>query len=430
VKGILITYALTYGGAAVGLFNPYLGLLAYVALSILKPEFLWGMEEGSYSRIVAIALLIGWAFRGFGNWNFGRARYVVLALLAYWIWSMIAALFAVDKEEALIFIEQLTKIILPFLVGVTRIDNAAKLRQLAWVILLAEGYVAMDMNLSYYSGYNRLQEDGFGGMDNNCNGVAFVACLGLGLFLALSSKRWWQKGLSTFFALALAHCTFIAFSRGAMLGLIITGLVSFIVIPKKPRHYLLFAIILLVILRLAGKDVRERFSSTFDASEKERDGSAGMRLKHWKACLQSIGASPLVGVGPMNWHLVSPQYSLPRMEAHTTWLQTGAEIGIPGVLALLLFYVVCTIRLWPIARQRWPVPDPWLHDGARMVIASLCGFLVSSQFVTMGGLEVPYYVVILGAGVLKLTTRPSTAPGVVPLQVDFVRYGHLARGHL
>ena len=66
MKGLIFTYLLTYGGAAASLFNPFIGLLVYVAFAILRPESLWhwSVPEGNYSRIVAIALLIGWARRG------------------------------------------------------------------------------------------------------------------------------------------------------------------------------------------------------------------------------------------------------------------------------------------------------------------------------------------------------------------------------
>jgi hypothetical protein len=49
-----------------------------------------------------------------------------------------------------------------------------------------------------------------------------------------------------------------------------------------------------------------------------------------------------------------------------------------------------------------------------MVIASLCGFAVAAQFVSLDFLEPPYYIALLGAGVLKLSTRslPSNGPDV------------------
>jgi hypothetical protein len=47
---------------------------------------------------------------------------------------------------------------------------------------------------------------------------------------------------------------------------------------------------------------------------------------------------------------------------------------------------------------------------ARMVIASLVGFIVSAQFVTVEGVELPYYITMIGGGVLKLASSPAAVP--------------------
>jgi hypothetical protein len=49
-----------------------------------------------------------------------------------------------------------------------------------------------------------------------------------------------------------------------------------------------------------------------------------------------------------------------------------------------------------------------------MVIASLIGFTIAAQFVTIKYLEVPLYVALLGAGVLRLVSEAQThAAGAV-----------------
>lgn len=418
MKGVITTFLLTYGGAVAGVFNPYIGFLTYVALSILKPLSLWfwSVPEHPYNKIAAIGMLIGWVLGGFGNWNFRRGGPVALALGGYWFWTLVGYILAPNTDVGYKYFDSISKIILPAFVGMTLIDSVRKLKQLAWVIVVCEGYVALEMNQSYFlSGFNRLQVAGFGWMDNNCNAIAFVTCLGLALFLILGSRIWWQKGVALLFALMLAHAIFLAFSRGAMLALIATGLASFVLIPRKSsKHYLFFLLAVLVAARMAGNQVQERFSTTF-ANEEERDGSAKLRLRHWKACLQSIRENPILGVGPAHWHLVCKHYDLPPMEAHSLWLQVSAEQGLPGVGFLVLFYVICAKRLWPITRLNYQVSDPWLHDAARMTFAAIVGFLVSAQFVSVQPLEVPYFVCVLGAGILKYVSQEQAQQAASPL---------------
>src|SRR5262245_18166404 len=170
MKGLIFTYILTYGGAFVSLIDPYPGLLIYICFSIVRPESLWhwAVPPGNYSRIVAIALLTGWTFRGFGRWQFGRATPIVMALIGYWGWVGLSAANAPNHDIRWHFFDEMSKIVLPFLVGVTTINSIRRLKVLAWVIALSHGYVSFEMNMSWYmDGLNFIHGLGFAGMDNN-----------------------------------------------------------------------------------------------------------------------------------------------------------------------------------------------------------------------------------------------------------------------
>src|SRR5262249_14933580 len=153
-----------------------------------------------------------------------------------------------------------------------------KVMQLAWVIVLSEGYVALEFNQFYYAGYNRLWEEGFGGMDNNCNAIALVACAGMAFFLGMHSTGWWRKALAFAAAALMVHAILFSFSRGGMLGLGVTLLVSFLLLPKKPVHFLMFFLAVVLIWRLAGAEVVSRFESSF-ADAEHRDESSASRLQ-------------------------------------------------------------------------------------------------------------------------------------------------------
>ena len=58
-------------------------------------------------------------------------------------------------------------------------------------------------------------------------------------------------------------------------------------------------------------------------------------------------------------------------------------------------------RLWETAKTMDKLA-PDVANGCRMVIAGLTGFIVAGQFVSLTGLEIPYYVTLVGAGYLKL----------------------------
>jgi O-antigen ligase len=408
--GLLFTYGLTIGGAVAALFNPFVGLLVYVGFAVLKPEFVWpwSVPEGNYSRIVGLAMLAGWALRGFGRRDLGRGKAVILALLGYFAWMILSALQAPNQTLAWEFVEKYAKIVLPIVVGITTINSSRQLKLLAWVILLSQAYPAYELNQTYFGGYNQLKEEGFASFDNNSYAISLVTCTGLAGFLAWHSELWWQKAVATASGAFMVNAVLFSFSRGGMLGLIVLALGAFLVMPKGPKEYMAFTLALAVGLALAGPQVRARFGTSFAEENGKREASAESRLFLWAACWDTMKQYPVLGVGPDHMPLRMDQYGFfIGKEAHTLWLQIGAELGLPGVLLLMSYYGVCIIRLLPMALGRTVVSDPWLTYLARAVVAALCGFAASAQFVSLEFLETPYYIALLGAGVLKLSTRQS-----------------------
>lgn len=409
MKGLVFTYILTYGGVAASLINPFIGLLVYVAFAILKPDSLWQYslpQGGRFSLIVSLGLLAGWTLHGFGNWRFGRARGAVVCLLFFWVWLVVSAWFAVDGERAWWMVEQLSKIYLPCLVAITLVNSIERLKQLAWVVAICQGYLAYEFNVQYYKyGFND-NEWKFGGLDNNGMAIAMVTGVGLAFFLGLHVRSWLLKLTAFSSAALMTHFVLFSMSRGGMLGLGVTGVVVFLVLPKRPMHCALFFLGVLLALRLAGPAVLEEFSTIAEGDAKSEGGLS--RTELWKACIVMAFGSPLTGVGPDNFREVAHSYGFARGKAsHTTWLNVLAEEGFPGFAAFAGFFGLTALSLWPCTRLRRPVPDPWMRHLARAVVASLAGYAVSAQFVAVEGLEMPYYIAIVGAGVLRLASIPS-----------------------
>ncbi len=410
--GLIFVNAAVWIGAPTALFYPYIGLLIYVGLAIIQPTSMWywiplggpltlAMEHGS--RIVAISMIVGWISQGMGHWNFGRGRRVVLMLLGFMAWALVSTVYGYDSEPGWRFLDAMSKIVLPFMVGMTLMNSSARLKQLAWVIALSQGYVAYELNVSYYSGYNRIVVIGFGGMDNNFVAVAMVTGAALAFFLGLNERRIPAQILAFLACVLQVHAVMFSFSRGGMLGLICTTIFAFFLVPKKPKHYVIFLLIIMLGFRLAGPEVRQRFSSVFVDPE-ERDRSASSRVEFWGYCWTTMKEHPIMGVGPNYWPTYVGRFRDSGVTAHSLWMQTGAEMGFPGLALLLGFYGLCCLALWPLARRRIRTHDPWIPDAACMTISALAGFAVAASFVTISGLELSYYITMLGAGALKLSS--------------------------
>jgi len=82
MKGLILAYLLSYGGAVVALVFPVVGVCIYAAFSVARPQMLygWAGDMSGLSRIVGVALLLGWSFKALGRWKFKQVRTPVFAL--------------------------------------------------------------------------------------------------------------------------------------------------------------------------------------------------------------------------------------------------------------------------------------------------------------------------------------------------------------
>ncbi len=414
MKGLILTYVVTVLASIGALQRPVIGLYVYVAFAVLRPQFVfgWAGDMQNISLAVGVALLVGWALKGFGSWRVGRGAPVLLMLLVFTAWTLLSASMAEFQDASTAAVIELLKIVLPFCAGVTLLDGERDWRRLMWTIVLAQAYVGFEMNLNYVRGFNQAAE-GFGGMDNNCFGVALVTIFGCAIALVLTSRRWYGRALAAVAAALILHTTLLTFSRGAMVGMVAVGAAAFLALPKRPTYIAVMLVAALLAVRLTGPQLLARYGTVL-ASDQERDGSAQSRLDLWRDTVKVIQMQPMLGVGPANWRHIAYRFGWPAgKSAHSVWMESAAEIGVPGTLALLAFFVVAIVRLWPLARQRITDANRAQVGAAMGVMLGSIGFIVSGQFVSVVGLEAPYYVVLVGVALLRqLSTQ--TAAALVP----------------
>jgi O-antigen ligase len=205
-----------------------------------------------------------------------------------------------------------------------------------------------------------------------------------------------------------------------MLATLITAVVTFVLMPKRLIHFVVFGALLVVGARLAGEDTIKRFSTMF-SDELQKDGSAQSRRELWGQAFSVMLSHPLTGIGPGQWDLEVTRFGWKQgKQVHSTWLQNGAEGGVPGFVVYLAFYLVCIAQMLRISWR--PTPEdlarPFLVTSARMAAAALIGFMVASQFVTVWAVEMPYYACLVGALVMKL--RDSDPADQEPVEDDDV----------
>jgi len=414
MKGLVLTYVVTYLGAAASLFYPLVGVYIYVCWAILRPQEIFGFagDLSSISSIVGYALLAGWALHGFGSWRLNGARTSLWLLMLFVGLFLVSAAVAVNTTYSWMAVVAYAKLMLPLLAGVSLLNSEKEWRTLLWVIVLSQGYVGFEQNLNYaYKGYNTAQ-GGFGGMDNNFFGLSLVTTLGPAIALTLASKSWKARVLAAASTALIFHTILLTFSRGAMVGMLALGFVTVVFMPKRPSNIAALVVVLLLAVRFTGPQLLERYGSTFVAAE-ERDGSAQSRVDLWRDCLRVIQDYPFFGVGPANWRSIASRYGWSEgKSAHSVWMELAAEAGVPASLTLLAFFVITALKLLPLARARLTDENHFATFAAQGVVLGATGFVVSGQFVSAPALEVPYYVLLVGIALLKnrMIPAPATAP--------------------
>ncbi len=226
------------------------------------------------------------------------------------------------------------------------------------------------------------------GFNPNMTGGLLAMFLPPALALTWRSQHRMQRLLALITFLAISAGLLLTQSRGAILGaLVALALVTALLSPKMRLAWWLIGIVGLALAAVKGNDLLQTFM-TADAS-RSSVYSLAQRMELWERAL-NIGADfSFTGIGmgsfpevlPLLYptFLVTVTADVPH--AHNLYFQTLVEMGIPGLLLSLAFYMILASVL--VRRIR-------LNDGGNQVMAvGLLGSLVA--FLVHGIVDVPSY---------------------------------------
>jgi hypothetical protein len=241
---------------------------------------------------VAIGLLIGWAINGFGqlaNGSWQAIRDLLCGALGLGTLSTLTV--SVLPDRGFGFLESW-----PRFAAIRRGRHAHREHAAGQAtrldIALSVSYKAFDLNESYYSGFNRLQFQGFGGMDNNCVAIELVAAVGFMFFFFFHGQTLVAKGDRRGKLRFAGECHHVLVFARRHAGAGCDRRSRLLADSQTPFHYAIFTVGVLVALRLAGPATLERFYTSF-ADKEERDASAESRIELWKDCVTLAIESPM-----------------------------------------------------------------------------------------------------------------------------------------
>lgn len=264
--------------------------------------------------------------------------------------------------------------------------------------------------------------------DANDFATLIATAMPLGLYFVLADRRPLVRAVAAAGLVVLAIGEIRSGSRGGFLALLAVAayvLFRFTTIPARSRVAGL-AVILAVVAFTASDRYWEQMQTVLNPHEDYNATSETGRVKIWERGIGYLEANPVLGVGAGNFPVaegtISPMAG--RAEygegvrwgaAHNSFVQIGAELGIPGLLLFLGMLATAFAGLGRVARTALRSGQAALDVSrlAQSLMAALVGFMVGGFFLSLGYSDMLYTLVALAVGLHKVAPG-GLAPRPIP----------------
>jgi hypothetical protein len=264
--------------------------------------------------------------------------------------------------------------------------------------------------------------------DSNDLGVVMMVGFPLTLLLLTSArgaKRWALVLILVGISVTMARSG----SRGGFLGFIAAGVAALVLANGVSLTRRVFVLAAAVIALVAGappgywKQMNTILAPKEDYNYTAWDGRKAVAERS----IGYISQYPAFGLGIENFAraecTISPKIAALKINGpirciptHNSYLQTGAEVGIPGFLiwvSLVIGGIIAPVRLrgrLPKSWRRGTESERFLYNATSFFSVSMVGFAVTSFFVSFAWVD-PVYVLAAFLTGLYVSTRVQIAGG-------------------
>jgi O-antigen ligase len=270
--------------------------------------------------------------------------------------------------------------------------------------------------------------------DANDLATLIASAMPLGLYFALSRRAALPRLLAVAGLALLAVAQIRSGSRGGFLAFLAVAafvLLGFTTVPARARVVGL-VVILAVVFTTASDRYWTQMQTMLRPGEDYNLTSDAGRTRIWKRGLGYMAAHPVLGVGLSNFQVaegtISPLTKLQERgigvrwgAAHNTFIQAGAELGVPGLLFFIGLITSVFVSLRRVARRTLD-RRAFATDVSRLaqsLMAALVGFVVGAFFLSLAYTDMLYTLTALALALQKVAraddARSRPLPSRVPI---------------
>lgn len=313
--------------------------------------------------------------------------------------------------------------------------GARDLYTFVWAYVVSSALVVWNalfvFGLQKYDGYSRLGRMG----TYDANDVGCVLLVGLCFaMLTLQVSGWVGKAVSVVVLAGIGATIARSGSRGAMIGLALTGVALLLLSRGVPvtKRVGLIAVLGLGLVYSAPPGYWKQMSTVLNPQADYNWTTTDGRKQLAERGIGYMLAYPIFGVGIDNFEKAECTISVKALNyqqgtgircspPHNSIVQAGAELGIPGMLmwlTLLLGGITSMLRLrnrLPRAWMRGTTEERFLYLAPLYFATAMLGFAVTSTLLSFAWMDIAYFLAAAMGGLYVSAERRLRETGAIPL---------------
>ena len=265
------------------------------------------------------------------------------------VWSLVSVIWSYNSTEAIWSNFLIITPIVSILILSQCWDEVVTLPRIvswvAWLYLITVVFNLLVTGFAYGWNNQSLYRIQFPGGHKS-----IIAAVLMG-WLAFASHSISMKSVRRLWIVTMSMVIILLQSRAAYLSLLLFALILALHRPEVKR-FLRWGWILPVLMALLWLANPGQLRQRLDPVQFWNSPTSQERKVMWEKSLDLVAHKPFIGYGMGQWKIQWPQLGIPASQyyadqdrevvwtrAHNDWLETGVELGIPGMVFLLLFLI-------------------------------------------------------------------------------------------